>query len=68
VTQKKDATRSEFQAFSKSRGATELMIPSEIMYLDKVPVLGTGKIDNVSVAKLVKERFAAAPQQAAAAG
>src|ERR1044072_7774054 len=30
VTQKKDATRSEFQAFAKSRGATELMIPSEI--------------------------------------
>jgi acyl-[acyl-carrier-protein]-phospholipid O-acyltransferase/long-chain-fatty-acid--[acyl-carrier-protein] ligase len=44
------------------------MIPAEVLYLDKVPVLGTGKIDNVSVAKLVKERFAAAPQQAAAAG
>jgi acyl-[acyl-carrier-protein]-phospholipid O-acyltransferase/long-chain-fatty-acid--[acyl-carrier-protein] ligase len=68
VTQKKEATRSEFQAFAKSRGATELMIPSEIMYLDKVPVLGTGKIDNVSVAKLVKEHFAAALQQAVAAG
>ena len=68
MTHKKDATRSEFQAFAKSRGATELMVPAEIVYLEKVPVLGTGKIDNVSVTKLVKERFAAAPPQAAAAG
>jgi acyl-[acyl-carrier-protein]-phospholipid O-acyltransferase/long-chain-fatty-acid--[acyl-carrier-protein] ligase len=67
VTQKKDATRSEFQAFAKSRGATELMVPAEVVYLEKVPVLGTGKIDNVSVTKLVKERFATAPPAAVVA-
>ena len=61
VTQKKGATRSEFQAFAKSRGASDLMVPAEVVYLEKVPVLGTGKIDMVGVAKLVKERAASAP-------
>ena len=61
VTQKKDATRSEFQQFAKSKGASDLMVPAEVVVLDKVPVLGTGKIDMVGVAKFVKERAASAP-------
>jgi acyl-[acyl-carrier-protein]-phospholipid O-acyltransferase/long-chain-fatty-acid--[acyl-carrier-protein] ligase len=68
VTQKKDPTRSEFQAFARSRGATELMVPAELIYMEKMPLLGTGKIDNMAVTKLVKERFAAAPMAQAAAG
>ena len=66
VTQKKDPTRSEFQAFARSHGATELMVPAEIVYMEKLPLLGTGKIDNVAVTRLVKERFAAAPAPQAA--
>jgi acyl-[acyl-carrier-protein]-phospholipid O-acyltransferase/long-chain-fatty-acid--[acyl-carrier-protein] ligase len=58
VTQKKGATRSEFQTFAKSKGASDLMIPAEVVYLEKLPVLGTGKLDMVGVAKLVKERAA----------
>jgi acyl-[acyl-carrier-protein]-phospholipid O-acyltransferase/long-chain-fatty-acid--[acyl-carrier-protein] ligase len=68
VTQKKDPTRSEFQAFARSRGATELMVPAEIITMEKMPLLGTGKIDNMAVTRLVKERFAAAPMVQAAAG
>ncbi len=60
VTQKKDATRSEFQAFARSRGASELMTPAEIVVMEKVPLLGSGKVDNMAVAKLVRERAAAA--------
>ena len=67
VTQKKGATRSEFQAFAKSKGAADLMVPAEVVYLEKVPVLGTGKIDMVGVANLVKERVASMPAQAAEA-
>jgi acyl-[acyl-carrier-protein]-phospholipid O-acyltransferase/long-chain-fatty-acid--[acyl-carrier-protein] ligase len=66
VTQKKDPTRSEFQAFARSRGATEIMVPAEIIYMEKMPVLGTGKIDNMAITKLVKERVAATPAAAAA--
>jgi len=65
VTQKKDATRGEFQAFARSRGASELMTPAEVITMEKVPLLGTGKIDNMAVTRLVKERFAAAPAQPA---
>jgi acyl-[acyl-carrier-protein]-phospholipid O-acyltransferase / long-chain-fatty-acid--[acyl-carrier-protein] ligase len=61
VTQQKGATRSEFQVYAKSRGASDLMVPAEVVVLDKVPVLGTGKIDMVGVAKFVRERAASAP-------
>jgi acyl-[acyl-carrier-protein]-phospholipid O-acyltransferase/long-chain-fatty-acid--[acyl-carrier-protein] ligase len=60
LTQQKNASRSEFQAFARSRGATEIMVPAEIIYMEKLPLLGTGKIDNMAVTKLVKERYAAA--------
>ena len=38
--------------------------------MEKMPLLGTGKVDNMTVTKLIKERFAAAaaPQPVAAAG
>jgi acyl-[acyl-carrier-protein]-phospholipid O-acyltransferase/long-chain-fatty-acid--[acyl-carrier-protein] ligase len=68
VTQKKDATRGEFQAFARAHGASELMTPAEIIYMEKLPLLGTGKVDNMAVARLVKERFAARTPQPAAAG
>jgi len=61
VTQQKGATRGEFLAFAKSKGASDLMVPAEVVVIDKVPVLGTGKIDMIGVAKLVKERAAGAP-------
>ena len=32
------------------------MVPAEIVYMEKLPLLGTGKIDNMAVTKLVKER------------
>jgi len=66
LTQQKSATRSEFQAFAKSRGASDLMVPAEVVVMEKIPVLGTGKIDMVGVAKLVKERAASVPSGEAA--
>jgi acyl-[acyl-carrier-protein]-phospholipid O-acyltransferase/long-chain-fatty-acid--[acyl-carrier-protein] ligase len=67
VTQKKDATRSEFQVFARSHGATELMMPAEIVYMEKLPLLGSGKTDNVTLTRLMKERAAAPPQAVATA-
>ncbi len=61
VTQQKDATRQQFMAFARERGASELMFPGEIMVLDKLPLLGSGKVDMVTLAGLVKERMAAKP-------
>jgi acyl-[acyl-carrier-protein]-phospholipid O-acyltransferase/long-chain-fatty-acid--[acyl-carrier-protein] ligase len=56
ATEKKDATRSEFQAFAKANHASDLMIPGEVWVLDKMPMLGSGKVDLVALAKLVRER------------
>jgi acyl-[acyl-carrier-protein]-phospholipid O-acyltransferase/long-chain-fatty-acid--[acyl-carrier-protein] ligase len=67
LTQQKGATRSEFQGFAKSKGASDLMVPAEVVVMEKIPVLGTGKIDMVGVAKLVKDRAAAMPEQSAVA-
>src|SRR6266536_3571209 len=67
VTQQKDATRSQFMVFARERGASDLMLPSEIMILDQMPLLGTGKVDMMAVGKLVEERLAAKPDNMARA-
>jgi acyl-[acyl-carrier-protein]-phospholipid O-acyltransferase / long-chain-fatty-acid--[acyl-carrier-protein] ligase len=59
VTQQKGATRHDFQMFARTKHASDLMIPSEVWVLDKLPLLGSGKVDMVAVAKLVEERAAA---------
>ena len=61
VTQQPNASRAEFQTYAKAHGASDLMIPSEIMIVPKLPLLGSGKVDQVSVAKLVRERAAEKP-------
>jgi acyl-[acyl-carrier-protein]-phospholipid O-acyltransferase/long-chain-fatty-acid--[acyl-carrier-protein] ligase len=65
VTQKRGATRTDFQAFAKEKGAADLMVPSEVLIIDNVPVLGSGKVDHVSVVKLVRELVEARAAEAA---
>jgi acyl-[acyl-carrier-protein]-phospholipid O-acyltransferase / long-chain-fatty-acid--[acyl-carrier-protein] ligase len=55
VTEHKGAKRAEFQAFAKGKGASDLMIPSDIIVVERVPVLGSGKLDYVGVAALARE-------------
>jgi acyl-[acyl-carrier-protein]-phospholipid O-acyltransferase/long-chain-fatty-acid--[acyl-carrier-protein] ligase len=57
VTTKPDATRSEVQAFMKSKGATELMTPAEIMIVPALPLLGSGKTDYVELNRMVRARL-----------
>ena len=56
VTSQKGATRAQFQRFAKARHASELMMPSEVWELASIPLLGSGKVDTMAVAKLVAER------------
>lgn len=58
VTAQRDATKAAFQAHAKSKGASELMVPAEIMVVPAVPVLGSGKLDFAGVTRLVRERAA----------
>jgi acyl-[acyl-carrier-protein]-phospholipid O-acyltransferase/long-chain-fatty-acid--[acyl-carrier-protein] ligase len=57
VTTKAGARRADFQAFAKSKGAAELMTPSDVMVVEKLPLLGSGKVDYVGATKLVRERL-----------
>jgi acyl-[acyl-carrier-protein]-phospholipid O-acyltransferase / long-chain-fatty-acid--[acyl-carrier-protein] ligase len=59
ATDKRSATRADFQAFARSKHASELMSPSEVVVLDKLPLLGSGKPDLVTLQKLVGEQAAA---------
>lgn len=65
VTEKKDAVRAAFLAHAKSRGASDLMIPAEIVVVDRMPLLGSGKINYPAVTGLVRERAAQAEISAA---
>jgi len=59
VTDKQGVTRADFIAFARSRHASELLFPAEVIVLDKLPLLGSGKVDNISLQKFVREQAAA---------
>jgi acyl-[acyl-carrier-protein]-phospholipid O-acyltransferase / long-chain-fatty-acid--[acyl-carrier-protein] ligase len=56
VTSCASASREALQHFAKARGAAELMLPSEIVVVDSVPLLGSGKPDIVAATALVSAR------------
>jgi len=52
VTSRKDASAADLLSGAKARGIAEMMVPRQILVVDKVPLLGTGKIDYPAVAAL----------------
>src|SRR5215213_2653783 len=66
-TQQQNASRAEFLAFARSKGASELVIPTEIVVMEKLPLLGSGKVDNLSLTSIPRERAAAKPAMVASA-
>ena len=54
-TTQADATAKALQTYGKSQGATELMIPREVRVLKELPVLGTGKLDYVTLGQMALE-------------
>lgn len=58
VTTLPNVRRADIQARMKELGATELMVPSEILTLDALPLLGSGKTDYVELNKMVRAQFA----------
>jgi acyl-[acyl-carrier-protein]-phospholipid O-acyltransferase / long-chain-fatty-acid--[acyl-carrier-protein] ligase len=59
VTDKHGATRADFQAYARGKHASELMNPAEVIVLDKLPLLGSGKPDLMALQKFVGEQTAA---------
>jgi acyl-[acyl-carrier-protein]-phospholipid O-acyltransferase/long-chain-fatty-acid--[acyl-carrier-protein] ligase len=67
LTQEKSAARDAFQRHARLKGATELSVPADIMIVDRVPLLGSGKPDYVAATALAAARMQpAVPQQVAA--
>ncbi|HRD76809.1 MAG TPA: acyl-[ACP]--phospholipid O-acyltransferase [Hyphomicrobiaceae bacterium] len=67
MTQEAKATREAFQRHARARGATELMVPAEIMAGAAIPLLGSGKPDYVAAAEKARSRVRpAAPAEAEA--
>jgi len=48
------AMASAFQAWGRSNGVTELAIPRDIRVVEAMPVLGTGKLDYVTMGEMAK--------------
>lgn len=61
-TNKEKATRADFVAFARSRHASELMVPAEVIVMEKLPMLGSGKVDLLTLTKMAKEDRAKAEQ------
>ena len=60
LTSDSKCTREEFIQFARRKGATELMVPAEILIVPKIPLLGSGKPDYVAALELAKQSKAAA--------
>ncbi|MGJ5818794.1 AMP-binding protein [Paludibaculum fermentans] len=56
-TQDKDLKRDQLQAAARELGAPELAIPRRIVYVDKIPLLGTGKKDYPKLSQLVEAQL-----------
>ncbi|MDX8456651.1 AMP-binding protein [Mesorhizobium sp. VK9D] len=57
VTTADDANPEELRQFGKKAGAAELMVPNDIIKVDEIPVLGSGKTDYISARKLAIDRL-----------
>jgi acyl-[acyl-carrier-protein]-phospholipid O-acyltransferase/long-chain-fatty-acid--[acyl-carrier-protein] ligase len=57
ATTKPGATRSEVQAWMKAKGASEIMTPAVVLVLEALPLLGSGKIDYVELAGVVRDKL-----------
>ncbi len=59
MTTDANCTRADFISHARKTGASELQVPSEILVVEKIPLLGSGKPDYVSALALAKDRLAA---------
>lgn len=57
-TESATATRATFLAHAREKGAAEIMVPAEVIFIKHLPLLGSGKLDFAAVTKLAKETAA----------
>ncbi len=54
ITDRVKADRSELQKWAKANGVPELHLPKKIIFIDEMPVLGTGKMDYLAIQALAE--------------
>ncbi|MGE3317883.1 MAG: acyl-[ACP]--phospholipid O-acyltransferase [Candidatus Berkiella sp.] len=59
VTTQQNADKSDIIRYAKANGISELVAPKLIHVIDKLPVLGSGKVDYVAISQLLKNQFLA---------
>ncbi len=59
ATTRKEADTSTLLRFARERGMAEIMVPRTLLKLDSIPLLGSGKIDYPSLARLAASAIAA---------
>ena len=57
VTTAHDADPETLRAFGRKAGATDLMVPHDIIKVGEIPILGSGKTDYVATRRLALERL-----------
>ena len=55
VTEAPNAKRQELLAWAQTHGVPEISVPKKVIHVKELAVLGTGKLDYVSITKLAKE-------------
>ena len=55
VTDKPDPDRGELLRWAQAHGVPEISVPKKIISVKALPILGTGKLDYVSVTNMAKE-------------
>jgi acyl-[acyl-carrier-protein]-phospholipid O-acyltransferase/long-chain-fatty-acid--[acyl-carrier-protein] ligase len=59
LTNQSGAMREHLLRHAKTKGASELMVPADVVIVDKLPMLGSGKPDYVAALELAKDRLGA---------
>lgn len=59
-TSQQDAEAKAFQEWCKGQGVADIAVPKRIVYVEDIPVLGTGKTDYVTLGRIASDLLARA--------
>ncbi|MEM6914521.1 MAG: AMP-binding protein [Pseudomonadota bacterium] len=55
LTEEEDPRRDDLLSWSQTHGVPELAVPKRVMHIEAIPVLGTGKVDYVTLQRRAEE-------------
>ncbi|GGY37588.1 AMP-binding protein [Parvularcula lutaonensis] len=62
LTEEENPNRSELLSWAQTHGVPELAVPKRVLHVDDIPVLGTGKVDYVTLQRRAEELLAEAEE------